>query len=1841
MSHDDDRSRYRWEPFVTERENAVALYTFLKEFAQLRTRTIRDIDSYEQVIWTADVPREDGCDCIAWHRDADGASDEIWLEIRKPRLTRPPEPPESVSAWVRRDQLADSSLDIPELYTTSPGESVDDLPLRLEDHPEVEDAWDTYVEDHWWTWAERDRREQEVQTIYTDLFAMYQRQQRLGENFEIVFGLGFLTWNSPDGHEVRRHLTVARVSIEFDAEDGTLTVTPAGEGARPSLEQDMLDPQYGPDPQELDSIEKELEKIGESVWAAGPLDGLLKSWAHSVDARGEYSNALQPPTVTRVDQTPMVHLAPALILRRRTERSYIRAFEDIIAQLDADEPVPEGVSRFIGVSKDQTIGDATSKRGRSAPPDEIYFPLPANDAQRQIVERLATNQGVLVQGPPGTGKSHTIVNLICHALASGQRILVTSHAARSLKVLQGMIREKAPDLAPLAVVLLGDDRDALLAMEESVQGITTRHNAWTPMESQLTIADLETDLDKGRRREAKILADLREIREQETLRHDAKFGYGGSPAQIADTLRGEREALDWIPDETLHDVELLGEFDDARVDFVTLPRTLADAPEGIDPPLPAAQFRDLVSLLRDARVGERESCGWDSLNEDGLPIVDIAKLPPVEAFERAVQREREARRAYEGDESIRQRSEYDALGRLPDQDRAKFADGLRELDQAVERIERRPLSWAGPATKQILDGAERTWPQLHEDTLAAIRSINESAKWLDANPISPEPSSDLPTLRADAKDLHDHLITGGGWGIGPLRAKVVKRAGYIRELRIGGRPCEHADAVSDLLRRLDSELESRRLRERWALYHESTAATFTDLVAELEDLCKPLEEAFKAQAISRELSAILRRTRRIPEPDWSDRASLRRLSETLDAVNSARRYEGIRNAIDRKAEDITQQLSATRLAVGQAADPAAEDLKDAVAARDAAAYSAALQRAAGNIETELLLRRKWKLAAVLRDAAPMLADALAQTPDNNVWDERAADFERAWNWRRAYAWVTRLAAPDSEQQLRNELKRTKQDISRTLEQLAAEKAWAHCIDRMTEPERQHLIAWQQAIRRIGKGTGKYASQHRRDAREHLNECRSAIPAWVMPLHRVAETIKPGSELFDIAIIDEASQSGPEALLLAWLAKKIVVVGDDKQIHPTYAGINFEDVNQLRYRHIRDIPHADAFGAQGGSFFDLAGIFFPDSIRLREHFRCMPEIIQFSNNLSYRDGPLIPLRQYGAGRLEPTVVTRHVPDGYQQGTASRAVNPPEAKAMVEEIARICRDPTYDGKTIGVINLLGDDQARMVEAGLISEIGPEEMERRQLVCGDAYAFQGDERDVMFLSMVSAPRDDRRIPALVDQTAQQRFNVAASRARDQVFLFHTATLDSLSEARDCVRRQLLEYYLDPKVAMTDVLGLDAAELERIALQTTREHGNQPHPFDSWFELDVLLPIARRGYRVIPQFETYGYRIDLVVEGMDGRLAVECDGDEWHGADRYEADAARQRDLERCGWVFWRVRECVFRLDPDKALDDLWETLKRHRVFPKTEDEMRRKVATQALEKSSTARDSIDALAVENDQTFHVEGATSDIPSGRGLAEAAVTTSAEQLPAYAQTRGHASTDGGGAILEVRSDYATGKTRDSRPTKEWPETVPQFASPLSTSDPLSDDGRGEPSPGHHSEPTPTGTGKNDWLAPYAEWTTADTVPDPRYASQAELVSLLTDVLGKEGPIVAIRAYRLINRASGSRRLTGPARRALNLASSATIRAGVVVAKNPLNLRGQAQLVLRMPGTPDVNVRERGPRELDELPSDEVAMMLRSLRERDRGLDQEQLKRQLLTVLGWVRLTPKVNEFLNRCVTLI
>jgi len=104
-----------------------------------------------------------------------------------------------------------------------------------------------------------------------------------------------------------------------------------------------------------------------------------------------------------------------------------------------------------------------------------------------------------------------------------------------------------------------------------------------------------------------------------------------------------------------------------------------------------------------------------------------------------------------------------------------------------------------------------------------------------------------------------------------------------------------------------------------------------------------------------------------------------------------------------------------------------------------------------------------------------------------------------------------------------------------------------------------------------------------------------------------------------------------------------------------------------------------------------------------------------------------------------------------------------------------------------------------------------------------------------------------------------------------------------------------------------------------------------ESNFEREVFSALVSRGYRVIPQVKTGAYRIDLVVEGEnDNRLAIELDGDEYHGPDRWQHDMNRQRTLERAGWIFWRCFASTWSLRKDEVLQELITYLSDMNIEP-----------------------------------------------------------------------------------------------------------------------------------------------------------------------------------------------------------------------------------------------------------------------------------------------------------------------
>ena len=216
-------------------EKAASLFKFLRESVRENFRQIHTIDSYEEVLFLSDIPRERGCHCVAWQPTDPEETSETWVEIRKPRMPNPPDLPAELEAWISEVDIHDASLEFPEprekIAVEIPASELDQQDdqeqriryLNWEEQDDLKKIWEEYVEGKWWPWREVYREMKPVQDVYNRLFTFYNRQLRLGESFEIVLGLGFLTWTTPQGLRIARHLITAHAANTWPAIRGAPT----------------------------------------------------------------------------------------------------------------------------------------------------------------------------------------------------------------------------------------------------------------------------------------------------------------------------------------------------------------------------------------------------------------------------------------------------------------------------------------------------------------------------------------------------------------------------------------------------------------------------------------------------------------------------------------------------------------------------------------------------------------------------------------------------------------------------------------------------------------------------------------------------------------------------------------------------------------------------------------------------------------------------------------------------------------------------------------------------------------------------------------------------------------------------------------------------------------------------------------------------------------------------------------------------------------------------------------------------------------------------------------------------------------------------------------------------------------------------------------------------------------------------------------------------------------------------------------------------------------------------------------------------------------------------------
>lgn len=402
------------------------------------------------------------------------------------------------------------------------------------------------------------------------------------------------------------------------------------------------------------------------------------------------------------------------------------------------------------------------------------------------------------------------------------------------------------------------------------------------------------------------------------------------------------------------------------------------------------------------------------------------------------------------------------------------------------------------------------------------------------------------------------------------------------------------------------------------------------------------------------------------------------------------------------------------------------------------------------------------------------------------------------------------------------------------------------------------------------------------------------PVFMMSPFSIASYLPRDPEriMFDLVVFDEASQIRPvDAFGALRRGKRAIVVGDDKQMPPTTFFEKMQEGGDDDYEEseTKDVESILSMFKSKGAFDTM----------LRWHYRSRhSSLIEYSNHGFYGDKLIIfPATESPNKAAGLQFVHLDKKNSVYKG----GKNPKEAQHIAERVKQHAMD--HPDQTLGVA-AFGLLQAQEIEDHV--EIMRRENEGLERFFGghpeepffvkNLENVQGDERDVIFISIGYGYDDEKRISMnfgpLNKEGGERRLNVLITRARSKCVIFSNITGDDVDtgKTKSAGVRHLKNYLNFAKKGIFD---------------TPQTTGKDP---DSPFEIEVANAIRTLGWDVDHQVGSSGYSIDLAVKDPDkpGRyiLAVECDGASYHSS-RWarDRDRLRQGVLEDKGWTFHRI--------------------------------------------------------------------------------------------------------------------------------------------------------------------------------------------------------------------------------------------------------------------------------------------------------------------------------------------------
>lgn len=1432
--------------------------------------------------------------------------------LRLPKITtpEPPQPSDELGPWIAGD--IDFIYEKPSLLDEIESESEDGSVTstrQLRNSPDIKEEFAKWI-NSWEVWAEKSKDDLEVQRIYSALFNARDQIRDQSQDWEFVVGIGRLRLGIGTDKEIDRHIFVSPCVIDLDSATGTLFVRIDDESSF-RIEDEWIQGFKKPELSDLEIVRDVLNQTTDLT--DDSIKTELIKLAHKF--RADIVTDIDPADFKKRDS---LVLAPSLILRKRGKQDLINLLEKLETAFNQSNRIPPPLQSLLepGFGEQSSSSDWSGDGAVVSFDNAAYLPLSLNHRQLKALESADLRNATIIQGPPGTGKTRTIAVMISHFLAKGQRVLVAAQTPQALREVRSQLPDEIKDLAVASLGSTKSDNDdlqrAVNALVDAHENRSELSDGFEKFEGE--IKEKIESLHSERAQTIRSIIDLRSA-ETETLEVE---GLSGSKAHLAWVHLDQRSEYSWLAEVS---------DDNAKAVMMT-----------------ALDSDQLAQELRNI---------WQS----PLKVQSSAKLPKKEDLwtEEQMVRSEKLR-------SLQGKSTKD-LQLIP-----AYAEELLQLVELAlnlrEVLQSSKAPWCSNAINAAVSMNEQPFLVRVRNALRTLESIDSTiasmgqVSEIDCSVTSLDwlPVLDGVTSRVSKK--------------GPLKTSVT---GAVKKPLLAGPLMKNAEPILNRVKILGKSPSTQEDIERvkglvkfdhlivtflidMDLKQDLVPATRYDQVIWLQEQKRLLEVVIQLESKVLDIKAYLKKKLPRTSPLLQDHINLDEIydgSLAINAVEDLKKYE----------RELNLHIARVRNAVAGSHLEYVDDYVQSLERGDIAAFvktRSIMESYIDRLElSNKILERVSKLAGndiKFIETVTRWIDEEKTASDEREILEKVRNLVNAFKWKRLGEALGGLSGDEYGVLFRN-ITRCDELLEKSVRELARRRSWKKALDRIDAMTLSKMQRYALESRKYGAGTGITAARRIKEIRKLLDESRPAIPAWIMPIDQVAQRFTPELEMFDVIIVDEASQARLDSIFLLALSKRIVIVGDHKQVSPDGGMLADAEVQQIVDRHLRDDPRKANWGNTDLSLFDECKAAFGNMVTLTEHRRCVPEIIGFSNQIAYIPEKirLIPVRQTGSEALPP-IKTIFVPNGYVRKTSGQPENPPEAEVIANEVARMVKDPAYRGLTIGVITLQGSKQQDLIKERLIKIIDPSEWDSRQIRVGMPPEFQGSERNVILLSMVMAPNE--KFAAQTRETMTQRYNVAASRAKDQLVLVHSLRPTDLKNTND-LRRQLLDYCLNIQAGLRNpvegAVGL-VPENERVA------------PFDSLFEQRVHNRIVERGYKVIPQFKPEidggpDYRIDLVVVGPFGKFAIECDGDFWHGGpEAFANDLIRQEILQRCGWNFFRIPESRFYSDPN-CLNELWPKLEKFVSI--NENPIQQNPSAQEIVNHSQF-DEIEDLALENESAL-----------------------------------------------------------------------------------------------------------------------------------------------------------------------------------------------------------------------------------------------------------------------------------